>query len=47
MIHLYKLNGYDIAIDQNSGAIHVLDEDTARVLACFDAETGEIIKPLT
>ena len=40
MIHLYKLNGYDIAIDQNSGAIHVLDEDTARVLACFDAETG-------
>ena len=42
MIHLYKLNGYDIAIDQNSGAIHVLDEDTARVLACFDAETGEM-----
>ncbi len=40
MLHLYSLNGYDIAIDQNSGSIHVLDEDTARVLSCFDAETG-------
>ena len=42
MLHLYSLNGYNIALDANSGSIHVLDDDTYRVLLCFDAETGEM-----
>ncbi len=29
MIHQYKNNGYDIVMDVNSGAVHVVDEMTA------------------
>ncbi len=43
MLHLYSLNGYNIAIDTNSASIHVLDDDTYRVLSCFDAEKGVMI----
>lgn len=32
MIHTYSLNGYDIAIDSNSGGIHVLDDITFELL---------------
>lgn len=26
MIHKYSLNGYNIVLDTNSGAVHVMDE---------------------
>ena len=26
MIHKYQLNGYNIVLDVNSGAVHVVDE---------------------
>ena len=39
MVHLYELNGYYIAIDQNSGCVHALDQATYAVLSHFD-ETG-------
>jgi len=32
MIHLFKLNGYDIVLDVNSGAIHEVDDETYMVL---------------
>lgn len=32
MIHTYSLNGYNIAVDGNSGAIHVLDNITHEML---------------
>ena len=31
-LHLYKLNGYNIAMDVNSGAIHEVDDETYAVL---------------
>ena len=35
MIHQYKNNGYNIVLDVNSGAIHVVDEMTYDVIAKF------------
>jgi len=32
VIHTYSLNGYNIAIDGNSGSIHVLDDITCEIL---------------
>ncbi|WMJ87976.1 hypothetical protein [Anaerocolumna sp. MB42-C2] len=32
MIHVYSLNGFNIAIDGNSGIIHVLDKLTYEIL---------------
>lgn len=32
MVHTYSLNGYNIAIDSNSGAIHVLDDIAYEIL---------------
>ena len=36
MIHQYKNNGYNIVLDVNSGAVHVLDDMAYDVVACFD-----------
>lgn len=32
MVHTYSLNGYNIAIDGNSGSIHMLDDITYQML---------------
>ncbi len=40
MIHQYKMGGYNIVIDVNSGAIHVVDEITYAMIACCE-ELGE------
>ena len=32
MIHKYKLNGYNIALDVNSGAVHILDDISYDIL---------------
>lgn len=32
MIHTYSLNGYNIVVDENSGAVHVLDDLTYEML---------------
>ena len=32
MVHQYKNNGYDIVLDVNSGAIHVVDDVTYDVI---------------
>ena len=47
LIHKYSLNGYNIVIDVNGGAVHVIDDVTYRVLD-FYKEMGleDIIKTL-
>lgn len=41
MVHQYKNNGYDIVLDVNSGAIHVVDDVTYDVIAMIDEATAE------
>lgn len=43
MVHQYKNNGYDIVLDVNSGAIHVVDDVTYDVIAMYEAHTKEEI----
>ena len=46
MIHQYKNNGYDIIMDINSGAVHVVDDILYDVVKVLDdnEEFNEIIK---
>lgn len=47
MIHQYKSNGYDIVMDVNSGAVHVVDDVTYDVIALFEElTTSEIVERL-
>ena len=41
MIHLYELNGYNIALDVNSGCIHEVDKETYAVLEYLRDKIGE------
>ena len=43
MIHQYKNNGYNIVMDVNSGAVHVVDEVTYDVISMFEEKTREEI----
>ena len=43
MVHQYKNNGYNIVLDVNSGAIHVVDDVTYDVIALFEEHTTEEI----
>ena len=43
MVHQYKNNGYDIVLDVNSGAIHVVDDVTYDVIALYEECTKEEI----
>ncbi len=43
MVHQYKNNGYDIVLDVNSGAIHVVDDVTYDVIALYEGHTIEEI----
>ncbi len=36
MIHKYKLNGYNIVLDVNSGAVHVVDDVSFEILECLE-----------
>ncbi|SFQ34983.1 uncharacterized protein SAMN02910358_01685 [Lachnospiraceae bacterium XBB1006] len=48
MVHQYKNNGYNIVLDVNSGAIHVVDEVTYDVIADYEENTKEeLIKKLS
>lgn len=38
MIHQYKSNGYNIVLDVNSGAVHVVDELCYDVIACLNGQ---------
>ncbi len=43
MIHQYKNNGYNIVLDVNSGAIHVVDDATYEIIAMYEEHTKEEI----
>ena len=43
MVHQYKNNGYDIVLDVNSGAIHVVDDVTYDVIANYEEHSAEEI----
>lgn len=44
MIHAYKMNGYNIIIDQNSGCVHSVDEVTYDIITRYETESKENIK---
>lgn len=47
MVHQYKNNGYNIVLDVNSGAIHVVDDVTYEVIALWEEHTkDEIVEQL-
>lgn len=41
MVHQYKNNGYNIVLDVNSGAIHIVDDVTYDVIPLFEKETAK------
>ena len=49
MVHQFKNNGYNIALDENSGSVHVVDDMTYDVLECISdgADKNETISRLT
>ena len=48
MVHQFKNKGYDIVLDVNSGAIHVVDDVTYDVIAMFEEHTREeMVKALS
>lgn len=44
MIHAYKMNGYNIIIDQNSGCVHSVDEVAYDIITRYETESKENIK---
>lgn len=48
MVHQYKMGGYNVVIDVNSGAIHLVDDMTYDMIAMYEeADKQEIFKKLT
>lgn len=43
MIHLYKSNGYNIVMDVNSGAVHVVDDIVYDVISLYENNEAEAI----
>ncbi|MCD8155866.1 MAG: thioether cross-link-forming SCIFF peptide maturase [Clostridiales bacterium] len=43
MIHQYKNNGYNIVLDVNSGAVHVVDDATYEIIALYEGHSKEEI----
>ena len=41
MIHQYKLNGYNIVLDINSGSVHVVDELAYDIIGMYEGSTNE------
>lgn len=44
MIHAYKLNGYNIVLDVNSGCVHVVDEVAYDIIADYEKKDKNLIK---
>ena len=39
MVHQYKNNGYNIVLDVNSGAVHVVDDAAYDVISLWETHT--------
>lgn len=46
MIHAYKMNGYNIILDQNSGCVHSVDEATYDIITMYKDKSREEIKKI-
>lgn len=44
MIHAYKMNGYNIIIDQNSGCVHSVDDVAFDIITKYETESRDKIK---
>ena len=44
MIHAYKMNGYNIILDQNSGCVHSVDEVAYDIITRYKENTKDEIK---
>ena len=44
MIHAYKMNGYNIILDQNSGCVHSVDDATYDIITMYKEKSKEEIK---
>lgn len=44
MIHAYKMNGYNIILDQNSGCVHSVDEATYDIITMYESKSRNEIK---
>ena len=44
MIHAFKMNGYNIILDQNSGCVHSVDEATYDIINMYETTPKEEIK---
>ena len=44
MIHAYKLNGYNIILDINSGCVHLVDEVAFDIISDYETKDKETIK---
>lgn len=44
MVHLYKLNGYNIVLDVFSGSVHAVDEVAFDAISLYESHTPEEIK---
>ena len=44
MIHAYKMNGYNIILDQNSGCVHSVDEVAYDIITRYETDTKDEIK---
>ena len=43
MVHLYKLNGYNIVLDTASGSVHSVDEVAYDIIDMFESHTEDEI----
>ena len=41
VVHQYKNNGYNIVLDVNSGAVHVVDDVTYDMIPLYETRTRE------
>lgn len=44
MVHTYKLNGYNIALDVNSGCVHVVDDIVYDIISDYENKSTDEIK---
>ena len=44
MVHLYKLNGYNIVLDVFSGSVHNVDEAAYDAIGMYETHTQEEIR---
>lgn len=44
MIHAYKMNGYNIILDQNSGCVHSVDEVAYDIITLYESKSKDEIK---